>query len=175
MRTSTKNRAAASIAACTLALPIVALVPGCGFSGSRRLAAVPDVAGEPLDAAEDELDARGLRYRTVGGGAFGIVIRSRWNVCKQVPSPGVKARRVTLYVARACEQLVPDVVGLSLEQAEEQLDRADIGYSEESLNGETVVVESLWTVCDQSPVGGEPGSSVELYVSHDCDEEWWSS
>ena len=57
---------------------------------------------EPLDAAEDALDARALRYDVAGGGLFGIVVRSRWTVCNQVPAGGTLARHVTLYVARSC-------------------------------------------------------------------------
>ena len=78
-----------------------ALLVGCG-SSSNTVAHVPDVRQQPLDAAEDTLDARGLRYDAVGGGLFGIVVRSHWTVCRQEPRPGTLARHVTLYVARDC-------------------------------------------------------------------------
>jgi hypothetical protein len=60
------------------------------------------VTMEPLNAAEDDLDAKGLSYDTVGGGLFGIIARSHWTVCKQVPAAGRRAGHVTLYVARDC-------------------------------------------------------------------------
>ena len=63
---------------------------------------MPDVTLQPLNAAEDTLDAKGLGYQAVGGGLFGIVVRSHWMVCRQSPRPGLPARSVTLYVARSC-------------------------------------------------------------------------
>jgi hypothetical protein len=86
-----------------LVVPLAAAAAGCGVvSETRRPARVPDVTYEPLDAAEDTLDAEGLRYDAVGGGLFGIVVRSHWTVCRQVPTEGTLARHVTLYVARDC-------------------------------------------------------------------------
>jgi hypothetical protein len=86
---------------CAAALPLVVLAAGCG-SSARRAVVVPDVTLEPLSTAEDTLDATGLGYHAVGGGLFGIVVRSHWTVCKQLPAPGKRARSVTLYVARDC-------------------------------------------------------------------------
>jgi len=87
----------------SLVLPLAAVAAGCGVVGGPAHAVrVPDVTGEPLDAAEDTLDTRGLGYDTRGGGLFGIVIRSHWTVCSQVPAGGTLARQVTLYVAREC-------------------------------------------------------------------------
>jgi beta-lactam-binding protein with PASTA domain len=136
--------------------------------GSTQPAAVPDVTGKRLDVAEDTLDASGLRYRTAGGGAFGIIVRSHWYVCEQIPTPNVRATNVTLTVARSCS--VPDVVGESLEEAEDELRDAGIDVRAHSLDGEPIIVESLWTVCDQEPAPGAPAQSVELYVAHDCCE-----
>ncbi len=134
---------------------------------------MPDVTLEPLNSAEDTLDASGLSYTAVGGGAFGIVVRSHWIVCKQVPRAGERTRSVTLYVARTCPAslpaLVPDVVGLSLPEAEDELERSGFEADEQSESGDPVVVESLWTVCDQSPSAWSPSNrTVELYVAHDC-------
>jgi beta-lactam-binding protein with PASTA domain len=136
--------------------------------GSTQPAAVPDVTGKRLDVAEDTLDAAGLRYRTAGGGAFGIIVRSHWYVCEQTPPPTALATHVTVTVARSCS--VPDVVGESLEEAEDQLRDAGIDVSAHSLDGESIIVESLWTVCDQEPAAGVPAQPVELYVAHDCCE-----
>ena len=146
-----------------LAVVGIALLAGCGNAHPR---AVPNVTGRPLNTAEDRLDRLGLHYSTSGGGDFGIVIRSNWTVCRQKPAPRRVASSVHLFVARSCA--IPYVEDESLDDAEDRLDEAGIHYSEHSLDGEPIVVESLWTVCRQSPVGGTPGRPVELYVSHDC-------
>jgi hypothetical protein len=49
---------------------------------------VPDVVGHHLNIAEDDLSLHGVSYRTVGGGAFGIVVKFDWKVCATVPGPG---------------------------------------------------------------------------------------
>ena len=146
-----------------LAIAVAALLTGCGNAQSRR---VPDVTGERLNVAEDRLDAEGLRYRTSGGGLFGIVVRSNWTVCRQSPAPRRQATSVLLFVARSC--WIPDVRGESLGDAEDALREAGIPYSEYSLDSDPILVDSLWTVCRQSPLGGTPGRTVSLFVSHDC-------
>ena len=75
------SKASAAVVFSALAL----LLAGCGSTEPK---AVPDVSGRSLDVAEDTLDRAGLRYDAVGGGAFGIVVRSHWTVCKQNPAPG---------------------------------------------------------------------------------------
>jgi len=146
---------------------------GCSFvllasaCGSTRPRAVPDVAGKRLDVAEDTLDALGLHYRTAGGGAFGIVVRSHWFVCEQLPPPKKVARSVILTVARSCT--VPDVVGESLEDAKEELRGAGIDFTVESYDDDPIVVDHLWTVCEQWPEAGSAPQSVELTVRHDDD------
>jgi beta-lactam-binding protein with PASTA domain len=148
------------------ATALVLAVTACG-TAPRKV--VPDVTGEPLNVAEDTLDAVGLRYRTAGGGFFGIIVRSNWVVCKQSPAPHRVSSTVLLTVARACT--VPDVVGQSLDDAEDELDDRGIDVREISLDGEPIILESRWTVCRESPAAGPPvhaGEPVELYVSHDC-------
>jgi len=66
---------------------------------------LPNEVGERLDVAEDDLRGKGLRYREVGGGTFGIVVKSNWTVCETRPGPGTPVRkntRVELIVDRAC-------------------------------------------------------------------------
>ena len=122
------------------------------------------MTGDRLDVAQDTLDAFGLRYRTAGGGAFGIVVRSHWIVCEQYPAPKKLARSVLLTVARSCE--IPYVVGESLEDAREELRGFNVEVR--SLDGAPVVLESLWTVCEQEPEYGPPVQPVVLHVGHDC-------
>jgi hypothetical protein len=148
-----------------LAFGLALVATGCA---SNRPRAVPAVTGQRLDVAEDRLDDAGLHYRTAGGGTFGIVVRSHWLVCSQSPPPHRIASSVLLVVARTC--FVPDVVGESLEDAEDELERAGITPREHRLDGGPILVDSAWDVCRQSPRAGLPAQPVDLYVSHDC---WW--
>ena len=145
------------------------LLAACG-STTRR--AVPDVTGQRLDVAEDTLDSADLRYDAVGGGSLGIVVRSHWTVCRQTPTPGASARSVTLFVARSCpaagSDVVPDVVGDSLEAAKDELEAEGFAVVAQSADGDLILVEHLWTVCDQSPEPGHRGHTVEFEVAHDC-------
>ena len=54
---------------------------------------VPSLAGQPLDLAEQRLDALGLRSSEEGGGFFGVLVPSDWNVCQTSPGPGTRVRR----------------------------------------------------------------------------------
>jgi len=137
---------------------------GCG-AGTAEPKRVPNVVGMNLKAAEDRLDEHGLRYDASGGGTFGIVVRSRWAVCRQRPAAGKRAVRVTLYVARTCTAGVPDVTGLGLEDADDELEQAGVSWRAETPDGEAVLVKHLWMVCDQER---GPGRSVVLYVDRDC-------
>jgi hypothetical protein len=47
-----------------------------------------DLVGERLDVAENELSGLGITYTPVGGGVFGIVVKSDWIVCQTMPSGG---------------------------------------------------------------------------------------
>jgi hypothetical protein len=61
------------------------------------------VVGEKLDVAESDLDSAGLHYKEVGGGAFGIVVKSNWTVCQTKPAAGQTANGpVALIVNRSC-------------------------------------------------------------------------
>lgn len=66
---------------------------------------LPNLVGETLDVAEDDLDSMGVAYHEVGGGTFGIVVRSNWTVCATKPKAGKKVdflSNVSLIVKRAC-------------------------------------------------------------------------
>lgn len=84
------------------AVSLLVFAAGCASSDHGTTARVPNVTMEPLNAAEDELDTRGLAYDVVGGGLFGVIVRSHWTVCKQAPAGGRRSAHVTLYVARNC-------------------------------------------------------------------------
>jgi hypothetical protein len=81
-----------------LLIALVALVAGCGATSDAKR--VPNVRYERLDLAEARLDARGIGWEEVGGGTFGVIVRSNWYVREQIPKPGAKARTVRLVVER---------------------------------------------------------------------------
>jgi PASTA domain len=137
---------------------------GCG-SQTGEPKRVPNVVGMNLEAAEDRLDGRGLEHEAIGAGTFGIVVRSRWAVCRQKPVAGKRSARVTLFVARTCSVGVPDVRGLSLEDADDVLENAGVSWRAETRDGDPVLVKHLWEVCDQERA---PGRSVVLDVERDC-------
>ena len=80
---------------------LAAVLAGCGGAAEPRR--VPDVRGQRLDVAEARLDARGLQWEEIGGGVFGVVVRSNWYVDDQIPKPGKKATTVRLIVERNCD------------------------------------------------------------------------
>ena len=62
---------------------------------------VPNVVHKRLDVAELMIRGRGLKIREVGGGVFGIVVKSNWIVCQTIPKAGVRVTagsRVNLIV-----------------------------------------------------------------------------
>jgi hypothetical protein len=68
---------------------------------------MPNVTGQQLDLAESNLQRAGLdpaKTKIVGGGTFGVVVKSNWQVCTQVPGPGKVVSSVPrLDVERTCE------------------------------------------------------------------------
>ena len=55
--------------------------------------AVPDLVGERLDVAKDRLHRAGFDPDVEGGGTFGIIVDSNWEVVTQDPGPGVQLER----------------------------------------------------------------------------------
>jgi hypothetical protein len=81
-------------------------VPTSTVSASRpkpsSLHEIPDLAGKRLDVAEEDAREEDVPFKVLGGGVFGVVVPSNWTVCEQEPSPGARAARVKLIVAREC-------------------------------------------------------------------------
>lgn len=73
---------------------------GGSSGGGAGEAKIPDLVGERLDVAEDRLDGLGITYDEIGGGTFGIVVRSNWEVCETNPKAGSHANSVKLIVDR---------------------------------------------------------------------------
>jgi len=91
----------------TLVLPFAFLAAGCGAAENRAKAkpnavTVPDVIGENLDSAEEELDAAGIGY-SVDSGDDEVLVEHLWEVCYQDPRAGARARFVTLTVEHFCD------------------------------------------------------------------------
>jgi serine/threonine protein kinase len=63
-----------------------------GKSASPSGIEVPSLAGQPLDVAEARLDDLGLHSSEDGGGLFGVLIPSDWDVCETSPGPGSVVR-----------------------------------------------------------------------------------
>lgn len=131
---------------------------------------VPDLTGEVLEEAEDELIERGIGYdiEPIDGLGSGVPLI----VCEQSAS-GVSASEVTLYVAGDCDPpdpippRVPELSGLALDEAKRLLDRRGIGYVVEPLDGKPVV-DALWEVCYSDPVPGARAWFVTLSAQDDC-------
>jgi beta-lactam-binding protein with PASTA domain len=72
-------------------------------SASASSVRVPNVTGRYLDVAENQLMASRLIPVEKGGGMFGIVVKSAWQVCFQTPTAGhavVPGSKVTVFVSR---------------------------------------------------------------------------
>jgi serine/threonine protein kinase len=54
---------------------------------------VPSLVGQPLDVAEQRLADLGLRSSEEGGGFFGPLLPSAWDVCETSPAAGTTVRR----------------------------------------------------------------------------------
>ena len=59
-----------------------------GDSGSTSGVTVPSLTGQPLDVAEQRLDDLGLHPSEQGGGLFGVLVPSDWDVCETSPGAG---------------------------------------------------------------------------------------
>jgi hypothetical protein len=85
----------------------VAMVTLAGFSGcgSDTTAVMPDVTGKRLDVAKSTIRDAGFEdeVKVDGGGVFGVLNESNWEVCDQTPAAGAAvsgAPRLT--IDRSC-------------------------------------------------------------------------
>lgn len=69
---------------------VTATVPGPVSNGGSVIVttAVPDVVGQPLDVARARLERSGFETDIEGGGLFGVIEDSNWQVVDQSPEPG---------------------------------------------------------------------------------------
>src|SRR4051794_41053781 len=87
-------------------VPLMILV-GLSGCGAGKDPAMPDVTGKKLDVAQSDIKRAGFEGKpeVLGGGVFGVIKESNWEVCEQTPAPGellTKAPR--LKVDRGCNK-----------------------------------------------------------------------
>lgn len=82
---------------------------GCGSdqAAEKPDVVMPDVVGQQLDVALSDIERAGFTddVEVIGGGTFGVVDESNWQVCDQLPSAGqalTAAPRLT--VDRSCDE-----------------------------------------------------------------------
>ena len=90
-----------------LLVAVVAVVATAGLAGcgGDKATTMPDVTGKPLDDAKRAIKDAGVddEVKVDGGGLFGVVVESNWEVCEQQPAAGTTvAGEATLTVARSC-------------------------------------------------------------------------
>lgn len=88
-----------------VALSVVLGLAGCD-SGTERATIMPDVTGQTLAVALSDIERAGVddEVEVVGGGAFGVVNESNWQVCEQLPASGEGVTALPrLTVDRACD------------------------------------------------------------------------
>ena len=154
---------------------VALLLAGCGGEPHD----VPNVAGDRLDVAADRLEDEGLEYEILGGGTFGVVVKSHWYVCEQRPVAGSRASSVELVVDRSCSvaprpvppqpPVVPSLEYEALDDARAEARKAGVDVVVRDRGLGPILVEENWTVCEQYPAPGERGWTVELYVERFCD------
>jgi hypothetical protein len=66
------------------------LVVGLSGCGSDKDSAMPAVTGKKLDVAKSDIKRAGFKddVEVLGGGTFGVVKESNWEVCEQTPAAG---------------------------------------------------------------------------------------
>jgi beta-lactam-binding protein with PASTA domain len=162
-----------SSAACLAALLLLAAA-GCG----RQQHPAPSLVGERLDDAIDVLDRAGVDYDTNGGGLLGPIVKSRWIVCRQDPSPGAETKLVVVFVDRECAPIeLPALTGVRLDVARRRLTSRLASADVEVLDLRSAPVQAArpaaWHVCSVDPPDyvyvGE--ASVSLYVAPTCPPE----
>lgn len=97
-----RMRMGLSVPALILLLPVSA----CG-GGGEGSSLMPALEGKRLDVAQSDLAEAGIPdddIEVIGGGAFGVVDESNWDVCDQEPGPGEeRSGKIRLTVDRTCD------------------------------------------------------------------------
>lgn len=91
------------------AVAVAVLLPlmGCSQNASP---AMPDVRGKTLDVALSDVERAGFNddVEVLGGGLLGVIDKSNWTVCEQVPAAGLPIdAKPRLQVDRTCGDPTP--------------------------------------------------------------------
>ena len=129
---------------------------------------VPDLTGQPQEAAQRQLNSAGLK----AGVVFVPSDQPEGTVVSQSPDAGVTVRRGTRIQLNASlgpnagtQQTVPNVMGMSPQQATARLTSA--GFKVQRLTRKVSVRSQDGVVVDEQPAGGRKapaGSTVTIYV-----------
>ncbi|MCD6351392.1 MAG: PASTA domain-containing protein [Armatimonadetes bacterium] len=128
---------------------------------------VPNVVGMKLEEAKEALAAKGLEAEEAGERYDDAVPAG--SVCLLIPSAGKRVRvgrRVRLYVSKGpTSAVVPDLSGLTLEQARVRLGQAGLKVGEVSRKASTYVEGTVVGQWPDPKTKVVPGSEVSLEVS----------
>jgi serine/threonine-protein kinase len=129
---------------------------------------LPDVTGQPQKAAQRQLNSKGLK----AGVVYVPSDQPEGTVVSQFPAAGANVRRGTRIQLNASlgpnagtQQTVPNVVGMSPQQATSRLTSA--GFKLQRLTRKVSVQSQNGRVVDEQPAGGRrapAGSTVTIYV-----------
>lgn len=84
---------------------LVGAILATSACGAEDKVVMPEVVGLQLDVALSDIERAGFsnEVEVLGGGVFGVVVESNWEVCEQDPSPGEPVEAPRLTVDRSCE------------------------------------------------------------------------
>lgn len=151
-----------------LLVAVVAVVATAGLAGcgGDKATTMPDVTGKKLDDAKSAIKDAGFddEVKVDGGGLFGVVVESNWEVCEQNPAAGTTvAGTATLTVARSC------VDDKSSEEPEATPSETAPTTPEETVPEETVPDEPQ-AVATLTPQNNKDLAAL-LVVEDNCDEK----
>jgi eukaryotic-like serine/threonine-protein kinase len=138
-------------------------------SSGPPLVAVPEVVGDQLPEAEDELESQGFEVETF----YSESDEDRNEVLSVDPAPGERVRKgstVTLELSDGLE-VMPNLIGVPEDQARDILEERGIDYD---VDPDTSSSQPEGIVSGQSPDGGSRVSSddtVLIFVSTGPEEE----
>ncbi|MEW2417283.1 PASTA domain-containing protein [Streptomyces sp. NPDC046866] len=161
--------------------------PASGKPGGARQAALPNLVGMGLQAAQDAAQAAGFfsltSHDALGRGRAQVLDRG-WKVCSQTPGPGSgvdTATKIDLGAVKLEEECpareaappsaaaggtMPNVIGTSMKVARQALPGNTGITVKDALQDRMVLQESNWRVCTQNPPTGTPltGQPVAFHV-----------
>ncbi len=139
-------------------------------NSSSKLTTVPDVVGYDIDAAEEALEEAHLEYKITYEESNDIEENIVMEQSIEAGESVARSSTVTLVVSAGKEAVtVPDVVGLSEEEASEQLEAEGFVVKITRENSDTVEVG---IVISTDPDGGDSvpyGTTIEVVSSYGAD------